>query len=128
MSHHRTRICLWPTKGGFASKSGRLWAGLDVPIGLSAALCIRVGSQVLAVCFILGPSSVPLSMAQPDEKTSAVGAIEKTQTVMGLHTVAPADKVCYHHQRPQTSPGPPPETRADRPAANDRRRPACFEV
>ncbi|ROL41398.1 Zinc finger protein ZFPM2 [Anabarilius grahami] len=76
MSQHYNRICLWPTKDRFPSKSGRVWAGLDVPIGLYAALCIRVGSQVLAVCFILGPSSVPFSMAQPDEKTAAVGPLD----------------------------------------------------
>lgn len=35
--------------------------------------------------------------------STLIRAIEKTRSVMGLHTVASADKVCYHHQRPQTS-------------------------
>lgn len=84
MSQHHTRICLWPTKGRFPSKSGRVWAGLDIPIGLRVALCIHVGSQVLAVCFILGPSSVPFSMAQPDEKTTAVGASRMISTLVEI--------------------------------------------
>lgn len=52
-----------------------------------------ISTHVEICCFVLCDSIT----------STLIRAIEKTRSVMGLHTVASADKVWYHHQRPQTS-------------------------